>query len=151
VDVGDIVEDFVLADDEGRERSLGALLEDGPVVLFFYPAALSPGCTMEACHFRDLTAELRAAGGQPVGVSGDAVERQAEFSARHSLGYPLLSDEDGKVREMFGINRSFGLPRRMTFVIDTDRRVLAVVKSEIRMSVHADKALTALQQRARQG
>ncbi|GAA4257328.1 peroxiredoxin [Dactylosporangium darangshiense] len=149
MDVGDIVEDFVLADDEGVERSLSGLLEGGPVVLFFYPAALSPGCTMEACHFRDMAGELRAAGGQPVGISGDAIERQAEFSSKHSLGYPLLSDADGKVRATFGINRSFGLPRRMTFVIDTDRRVLAVVKSEIRMSVHADKALAALQQRAR--
>ena len=148
MDVGDIVEDFMLADEEGSERSLSGLLADGPVVLFFYPAALSPGCTMEACHFRDLAAELRAAGGQPVGVSGDAIERQAEFSARHSLGYPLLSDADGKVREAFGVNRSFGLPRRMTFVIDTDRRVIAVITAEIRMSVHADKALTALRQRA---
>lgn len=149
MDVGDVVEDFVLADDEGNERALSALLQDGPVVLFFYPAALSPGCTMEACHFRDLTAELRAAGGHPVGVSGDAIERQAEFSARHSLGYPLLCDADGHVRERFGVKGALGLPRRMTFVIDTDRRVLAVIRSEIRMSVHADKALTALQQRPR--
>lgn len=148
MEVGDIVEDFVLADEGGVERSLSGLLEGGPVVLFFYPAALSAGCTMEACHFRDMASELHAAGGQPVGISGDAVERQAKFSAKHSLGYPLLSDTDGKVREMFGVNRSFGLPRRMTFVIDTDRRVIAVVKSEIRMSVHADKALAALQQRA---
>ncbi|WP_344611340.1 peroxiredoxin [Dactylosporangium salmoneum] len=149
MDVGDVVEDFVLPDEQGTPRSLGELLADGPVVLFFYPAALTAGCTMEACHFRDIAAELRAAGGQPVGVSGDEIERQAEFAAKHSLGYPLLSDPEGTVREQFGVRRSIGLlpTRRVTFVIDTDRRVLAVVKSEIRMGVHADKALDALRKR----
>jgi peroxiredoxin Q/BCP len=149
VNVGDIVDDFELADEQGVRRSLSGLLADGPIVLFFYPAALTSGCTAEACHFRDLAAELRAVGAQPVGISHDAVERQAEFAARHSLGYPLLSDPDGKVRTHFGVTRSFGLSgtRRMTFVIDTDRRILEIIKSEVRMNVHADKALAALQAR----
>jgi thioredoxin-dependent peroxiredoxin len=149
MDIGELVEDFTLPDEEGTPRSLSGLLAGGPVVLFFYPAALSAGCTVEACHFRDVAAELRAAGGQPVGISGDEVERQAQFAAKHSLGYPLLSDTDGAVRTQFGVNRSFGLisTKRHTFVIDTDRTVLAVIKSEIRMGVHADRALEALQAR----
>ncbi|WP_432993679.1 peroxiredoxin [Dactylosporangium sp. CA-233914] len=149
MNVGDVVEDFTLPDEQGNPRSLSGLLADGPVVLFFYPAALSAGCTKEACHFRDIAAELRAAGGQPVGVSGDEVERQAQFAAMHSLGYPLLADPEGTVREQFGVKRGIGLipTRRHTFVIDTDRRVLAVVKSEIRMDAHADKALEALKAR----
>ncbi|WP_433220154.1 peroxiredoxin [Dactylosporangium sp. CS-047395] len=148
--VGDVVEDFELPDETGTPRKLSTLLEDGPVVLFFYPAALSAGCTREACHFRDTAEELRAAGGQPVGISGDEVERQAQFAARHSLGYPLLADPAGAVREQFGVKRSIGLipTKRATFVIDTDRRVLAVIKSEIRMDVHADKAIEALNARA---
>jgi len=150
MDVGDVVEDFDLADEQGVTRSLSGLLADGPVVLFFYPAALSRGCTVEACHFRDITSDLKAVGGQPVGISGDSVEKQAEFATRHSLGYPLLSDADGAVRELFGVKRgAFGLTptKRVTFVIDTDRRVLEVIKSEVRMDVHADRAIEALRKR----
>jgi peroxiredoxin Q/BCP len=150
MNVGDVVEDFELADDQGVPRSLTGLLADGPVVLFFYPAALSPGCTVEACHFRDITAELKAVGGQPVGISGDGVERQAEFATRHRLGYPLLSDADGAVRQQFGLKRGlFGITatQRVTFVIDTDRRVLDVIKSEVRMDAHADKAVEVLRRR----
>ncbi|WP_162467067.1 peroxiredoxin [Streptomyces cavernae] len=146
MEVGDVVEDFELPDETGRLRQLSGLLAEGPVVLFFYPAALSPGCTAEACHFRDLAAEFAAAGGRPVGISGDAVEKQQAFTQKHSLGYPLLSDPDGTIRERFGVKRGFSvLPtRRVTFVIGQDRKVLEVVRSEVKMSVHADRALAAL-------
>src|SRR5881394_3311224 len=105
MDVGELAEDFELPDERGVTRRLTALLRDGPVVLFFYPAALSLGCTAEACHFRDVTGEFRAFGGQPVGISGDSVDRQAAFVEKHSLGYPLLSDPEGTVRDMFGVLR----------------------------------------------
>ncbi|MEU0442601.1 MULTISPECIES: peroxiredoxin [unclassified Streptomyces] len=146
---GDRVEDFALPDETGTVRTLSEFLADGPVVLFFYPAALSPGCTAEACHFRDLAAEFAAVGARPVGISGDAVERQQEFAGRHGLGIPLLSDPDGKVRELFGVRRGFSLAptRRATFVIAEDRTVLEVVRSELRMNTHADRALAALRDR----
>ncbi|MGW0119953.1 peroxiredoxin [Streptomyces sp. NPDC003327] len=146
MNVGDHVEDFTLPDETGTPRSLSGLLADGPVVLFFYPAAMTPGCTAEACHFRDLAAEFRAAGALPVGISVDDVERQQEFAERHSLGYPLLSDADGAVRERFGVKRGFSLAptKRVTFVIGQDARVREVVRSELRMSAHADRALAAL-------
>lgn len=144
--VGDKVEDFALPDETGTTRSLADLLVEGPVVLFFYPAALTPGCTAEACHFRDLAAEFAAVGAHPVGISGDAVERQQEFADRHTLGIPLLSDADGTVRERFGVTRGFSLAptKRVTFVIGQDRTVLEVVRSELRMNTHADRALAAL-------
>ncbi|MFF8840143.1 peroxiredoxin [Streptomyces sp. NPDC015130] len=146
MNVGDLVEDFTLPDETGAPRSLSGLLDEGPVVLFFYPAAMTPGCTAEACHFRDLAAEFRAVGARPVGISTDGVERQLEFAERHSLGYPLLSDPDGAVRDRFGVKRGFSLAptKRITFVIGQDRRVREVVRSELRMSVHADRALAAL-------
>ncbi|MEU9860720.1 peroxiredoxin [Streptomyces sp. NPDC047971] len=149
MNVGDIVEDFTLPDETGTPRSLVELLADGPVVLFFYPAALTAGCTAEACHFRDLAGEFRAAGARPVGISSDVVERQQEFAERHSLGYPLLSDPEGTIRGRFGVARGFSLAptKRVTFVIDEDRRILEVVRSELRMSVHADRALAALKTR----
>ncbi|MFI7413848.1 peroxiredoxin [Streptomyces sp. NPDC049627] len=144
--VGDKVEDFSLPDETGATRSLTELLAEGPVVLFFYPAALTPGCTAEACHFRDLAAEFAAVGARPVGISGDAVERQQEFADRHTLGMPLLSDADGTVRDLFGVTRGFSLAptKRVTFVIGQDRTVLEVVRSELRMNTHADRALAAL-------
>ncbi|GAB2803491.1 peroxiredoxin [Streptomyces chlorus] len=143
---GDTVEDFALPDETGTVRRLSELLAEGPVVLFFYPAALTAGCTAQACHFRDLAAEYAAAGARPVGISGDAVERQAEFAGRHSLGMPLLSDADGAVRERFGVKRGISLAptKRVTFVIGQERTVLEVVRSELRMNVHADRALAAL-------
>ncbi|MFJ6567777.1 peroxiredoxin [Streptomyces sp. NPDC091292] len=146
MNVGEIVEDFTLPDETGTSRTLSELLKGGPVVLFFYPAAMTTGCTAEACHFRDLAGEFRAVGAQPVGISGDTVERQQEFAGHNSLGFPLLSDTDGTVRELFGVKRGFSLAptKRATFVIGTDRAVREVVRSELRMSVHADRALKAL-------
>ncbi|MFF6952607.1 peroxiredoxin [Streptomyces iakyrus] len=146
VEAGDTVEDFSLPDETGTVRTLTGLLAEGPVVLFFYPAALTPGCTAQACHFRDLAAEFAAVGARPVGISGDDVERQQEFAGRHGLGMPLLSDADGAVRERFGVKRGFSLAptKRTTFVIAQDRTVLDVVRSELRMNAHADRALTAL-------
>ncbi|MFE6622385.1 peroxiredoxin [Streptomyces sp. NPDC008086] len=143
---GDKVEDFALPDETGTTRSLTDLLAEGPVVLFFYPAALTPGCTAEACHFRDLAAEFAAVGARPVGISGDAVERQQEFADRHTLGMTLLSDADGTIRERFGVARGFSLAptKRVTFVIGQDRTVLEIVRSELRMNTHADRALAAL-------
>ncbi|MET9913250.1 peroxiredoxin [Streptomyces sp. NPDC006476] len=146
ITIGDKVDDFELPDETGTPRTLSALLAGGPVVLFFYPAALSAGCTAEACHFRDLAAEFAAVGAHPVGISGDTVERQQEFSGRHTLGMPLLSDADGTIRERFGVKRGFNLAptKRATFVIAQDRTVLDIIRSELRMNTHADRALAAL-------
>lgn len=146
LNVGDKVEDFTLPDETGAERSLTELLAEGPVVLFFYPAALSAGCTAEACHFRDLAAEFAAVGARPVGISGDSVDKQQEFAGKHTLGMPLLSDTDGTIRERFGVKRGFSLAptKRATFVIAEDRTILEVVSSELRMNTHADRALAAL-------
>lgn len=153
MDTGDTAPDFTLPDETGRERALGDLLENGPVVLFFYPMAMSAGCTVEACHFRDLAAELSELGAQAVGISTDDVAKQAEFASAHSLGYPLLSDADGEVAAAFGVKRKLAVAptKRKTFVIDTDRAVIGVVKSEVKMNAHADKALKVLRERKAAG
>ena len=147
---GDQVPDFELPDQTGTPRKLSELLAGGPVVLFFYPAAMTSGCTRESCHFRDLKAEFEAVGAQRVGISADTVEKQAQFADKHTFDYPLLSDPDRKVAEIFGVKRSISLlkVKRHTFVIDTDRTVLAVIKSEVNMNAHADKALEVLRARA---
>ena len=138
--------DFDLPDENGRSVRLYERLEDGPVVLFFYPAALTGGCTTEACSFRDLGAEFEMAGAQRLGISTDGVEKQKEFSAVNGFDYPLLSDESGDVARSFGVKRKFITPvKRATFVIDKDRTVRKVISSELNMTVHADQALAALQ------
>jgi peroxiredoxin Q/BCP len=145
---GDVVEDFELSDQNGTTRRLSDLLAAGPVVLFFYPKAMTTGCTKEACHFRDLASEFAAVGAQPVGISADRATRQAEFDSRHDLGFPLLSDPTRRVAASFGVTRPGPLfNRRATFVIGEDRRVLAVLRSELNMDVHADKALAVLRDR----
>ena len=102
---GDKAPDFTLYDHAGRARTLSALLSDGPVVLFFFPIASSPICTAQACHFRDLSSEFAAVGAQRVGISTDTVDRQAHFAQQRSFDYPLLSDADGVVSELFGVRR----------------------------------------------
>jgi thioredoxin-dependent peroxiredoxin len=173
---GEKAPDFTLYDHTGRPRTLSALLADGPVVLFFFPIASSPICTAQACHFRDLSDEFAKLGAQRVGISTDTVDKQAHFARQRSFDYPLLSDADGVVSELFGVRRGRlaslrrsvvareptrrgrhirrrGLlariwpVRRTTFVIDTDRAVLKVVSSEVRASVHADQALWFLKNR----
>jgi peroxiredoxin Q/BCP len=167
---GEKAPDFTLYDHTGQPRTLSALLSQGPVVLFFFPLASSPICTAQACHFRDLSDEFSRMGAQRVGISTDTVDRQAHFARQRSFDYPLLSDADDVVSELFGVRRgrltklhstvvaretarrrrhtrrrgllARLLPvRRTTFVIDTDRSILKVVSNEVRASVHADEAL----------
>lgn len=143
---GDQIADFELADQHGQPRRLSSLLADGPVVLFFYPAAMTSGCTAESCHFRDLAAEFAAAGAQRVGISTDPVDKQAQFAELNGFDYPLLSDSDGEVAKMFGVKRRFGpLPvKRRTFVIGADSRLIEEIGSEFDMRTHADTALRVL-------
>jgi peroxiredoxin Q/BCP len=151
MNTGDHVADFALADQTGAERRLSEFLASGPVVLFFYPAAMTYGCTKESCHFRDLGAEYDAVGAQRIGISADPVDKQLEFSDKHNFDYPLLSDVDRTVAEAFGVKRRSNLlkVKRSTFVIDTDSTLIAALHSEISMNSHADKALEILRARQR--
>ncbi|MGH3743301.1 MAG: peroxiredoxin [Mycobacteriales bacterium] len=147
--VGDTVPDFELPDQDGTPRRLSTMLADGPVVLFFYPAAMTTGCTKESCHFRDMKAEYEQAGAQRVGISTDPVDRQKLFSDTHRFDYPLLSDESGEVATTFGVKRSGLLAKaapvkRRTFVIGRDAKVAYVISSELKFDQHADEALRAL-------
>jgi peroxiredoxin Q/BCP len=137
--------DFELPDENGNPVRLSRALADGPVVLFFYPVALSGGCTKQACHFRDLATEFKEAGAQRFGISTDPVAKQKAFSEHNGFDYPLLSDESGEVARSLGVKRKYITPvKRATFVIDTDRTIRKVITSEMNMTVHADQALAAL-------
>lgn len=149
MDVGDTVPDLDLTLDDGRSVRLSELLADGPVVLFFYPKAFTPGCTAESCHFRDLQAEFDEVGAQRIGISRDDVDTQSRFRDEYDLDYPLAADPDGEIAKVFGAKRVGPLPsRRQTFVIGADRTLLATIGSETDMRVHADEALATLRKRA---
>ncbi len=144
---GEHVPDFELPAADGKTVRLFEELDQGPVVLFFYPKAMTPGCTAESCHFRDLGAEFDAAGAKRIGISADPVDRQQRFSARHGFDFPLLSDEDRSVARRYGVKRPGPLfNRRATFVIGGDGRLLAEISSELNMDKHADEALAVLRQ-----
>lgn len=149
---GQLAPDFSLPDQDGTPRSLTSLLANGPLVLFFYPAASTPVCTAEACHFRDLGSEFAAAGASRAGISTDTVEAQSTFATAQSFDYPLLADTEGKVAEQFGVKRGLlgklAPVKRSTFVIDTDRTVLKVISSELRANTHGDQALEFLRNRS---
>jgi thioredoxin-dependent peroxiredoxin len=149
MDAGDLAPDFTLPDDQGADRRLSDFLATGPVVLFFYPAAMTGGCTAESCHFRDLAAEFAEVGAHRVGISPDGVTKQRQFSEANGFDYPLLSDVEGEVAKQFGVWRKL-LPlhaKRATFVIGEDRRILEKIKSELNFTVHADQALKVLRER----
>ena len=143
---GDLAPDFTLPDQHGVDRTLSTLTATAPVVLFFFPAAMTKGCTAESCHFRDLAAEFAALGAQRIGISMDDVAKQAAFDTTHHLGFPLLADVGGRVARAYGVKRGLDVlrVRRTTFVIDRDRRVLDVITSELNMMAHADRALAVL-------
>ena len=145
---GDKAPDFKLPDETGAPRSLSEFLEKGPVVLYFYPAAMTPGCTAESCHFRDLAAEFEQVGAQRVGISADKVDKQQRFSEKYNFDFPLLSDTDKSVARAYGVRRGPGIipNKRTTFVIGTDGLIKEVIRSETNMSAHADRALEALRQ-----
>ena len=116
------------------------------VVLYFYPKDDTPGCTAEACSFRDHYEVLKAAGAEVVGVSSDDVHAHEAFGAKYQLPFVLLSDPGGQVRASYGVKRSLGLiDGRVTFVIDRRGIVRHAFSSQLRPKKHVDEALRILQ------
>lgn len=147
LDVGDTPEDFTLSDDRGNEVVWSGL-RGRPVVIFFYPKASTPGCTTEACAFRDLAAEFERRGVAVFGASGDSVKRQSNFRDKHELTMPLLSDPDHMILEPWGVwaeKKNYGRTYmgivRSTFVFDAQGTVRARW-ANLRVKGHADAVLT---------
>ncbi len=143
---GDIAPGFILSDQDGRQTALEDLLEQGPLVLFFYPRDDTPGCTRQACSFRDSYASLLSHGVTVAGVSRDSAEDHTAFIGKNELPYVLLSDPDGTVHKKYGCLSLFGmLSRRVTFLIDTQKRIQLRHEDNFRMSSHAEAVLNVLE------
>lgn len=126
---GDRAPDFTLPDTDGKPVTLSKLLEKGPVILAFYPKAMTPGCTKQNEAFRDRLGDVEARGAQVVGISTDPVAKQKEFKASSRIPYPLLSDPKGEVVAQYaGKMRLLGVANRANFVIGQDGKVSAVIE-----------------------
>jgi len=125
--------------------SLRDFIGNKPVVIFFYPKDDTPGCTKQACTFRDEYEGFRQLDAEVIGVSSDSVESHRNFATRHGLPFTLLSDEGGKVRKLYGAYNTFGLvPGRVTYVLDEDGMVRHIFSSQLGVEKHVEEALEAL-------
>ncbi len=134
---GDHAPEFTLPDQDGRDRSLTSLLGDGPLILYFYPADFTPGCTAEACTLRDLHTDIQRAGLRVVGISPQTPESHKRFRAKYTLPFTLLSDREKNVIKMYGVDGPLGFGvRRATFLIDQARTIQDAVLADFRIGRH---------------
>jgi thioredoxin-dependent peroxiredoxin len=146
VDAGSKAPNFTLPSQSGEMVSLEEFIGKKPVVLFFYPKDDTPGCTREACAFRDDYEEFGKLDAQVIGISSDSVESHRRFAKKHNLPFTLLSDEGRKVRRLYGVPNAFGLfPGRVTYVIDEEGVVRHSFSSQLGVEQHVEEALKALQ------
>jgi peroxiredoxin Q/BCP len=143
--VGDRAPDFRLPALRGGEVALSDFLGKKNVVLFFYPKDDTPGCTVEACTFRDSYEDFRDAGAEVIGISSDSIESHAAFAEHHHLPMQLLADKGGRVRAAYGVKPSLGLfDGRETFLIDKQGIVRHVFRSQLRVKQHVQESLAML-------
>jgi peroxiredoxin Q/BCP len=148
---GDLAPPIALRDAEGVERR-GDQLAGATLVLFFYPKDDTPGCTAEACAFRDGFADFQALGAQVWGVSGDNAASHQRFAARHQLPFPLLVDQGNQLRRAFGVPNTLGvLPGRVTYVIDGKGVIRHVFNNLLDGAAHRREALEAVRRIAAEG
>jgi peroxiredoxin Q/BCP len=143
---GDKIPEFSLPDQNGIMTDMKNFIGESNIVLFFYPKDDTPGCTKEACSFRDHYEDFADAGAEVFGISGQSVKSHKNFAEKHNLNYKLLSDEGNQVRKQFGVPSSFfGLmPGRVTYVADRTGKVVYVFNSQTNVKEHVDKALQVL-------
>lgn len=142
-EVGARAPDFSAPDQSGQPVSL-ASLRGSPVVLYFYPRDATPGCTAEACAFRDAWDRLEALGAKVVGVSSDDAASHAEFAEEHGLSFPLLADTDGAIADAYGVPSRFGFHARMTFIIDASGVIRRVFR-DVDPAVHVGEVSEVLE------
>ncbi|HEY0606374.1 MAG TPA: thioredoxin-dependent thiol peroxidase [Herpetosiphonaceae bacterium] len=149
LNIGDQAPDFTLKNDAGEDVSLSSL-RGKPVILYWYPRDDTPGCTVEACSFRDAYAEFQQAGAVVLGVSTDTTRSHQKFKTKFSLPFPLLSDPDHQVAEQYGVwglkkfmGREFEGINRITYLID-ENGIVKQVWPKVKPEGHADEILQAL-------
>ena len=152
MEINDLVEDFTLQNQDGEEVSLHQYASS-PVVLFFYPRADTPGCTIEACGFRDHFAKLKKAGVVVLGISRDTVKAQKKFAEKYDLNYPLLADSEMELIKRFDLLKNktmYGKPvtgvARTTYLIGPDRKLIHIFEN-VKPEGHAEEVLALLKKK----
>jgi thioredoxin-dependent peroxiredoxin len=136
---GTLAPEFDLQDQDGKRHTLKALLAGGPLILYFYPADFTPGCTKEACTFRDLQQELIRARLRVVGVSPQDLESHKRFAEKHGLNFPLLADPDKKAVKAYDVDGPLGFGvRRGTYLIGADGKIKDSVLADLRIGAHEE-------------
>ena len=135
--VGALAPDFTAQDQHGTTLTLGSLLERGRLILYFYPRDFTPGCTAQACSFRDASQGLSSLGANVVGVSADSADSHERFAGAHRVNYSLIADPERRIIKAYGaslplINHTL----RITYVIGTDRRILGAFHHELFVGKH---------------
>jgi thioredoxin-dependent peroxiredoxin len=149
IKAGERAPEFTLPDEKGNDRSLTELLSSGAIILYFYPADFTPGCTRQACSLRDLHADIQRAGLRVVGISPQSPESHTKFREKYQLPFDLLSDQQKTVIKMYGLNGPLGLGvRRASYLIDGSRRVRDAVLADFRVGRHMDFVRKAIMLRA---
>ena len=146
INVGSQIPAFTLKDQNGKIFDIDSVKGKKNLVIYFYPKDDSPGCTKEACSFRDQFEVFNEADALIIGISGQSVESHKKFADKYRLSYTLLSDEGNKVRKQFGVPTNFLglLPGRVTYVVDKTGKVIYLFNSQIQATKHVDEALTIL-------
>lgn len=145
--IGDIVPNFTAKDSHGEIFESKNVLGRKPLVIYFYPKDNTPGCTTEACSFRDQYEDFKDLGAEVIGISSDSVKSHHKFAKKLQLPFILLSDEDKRLRHLFGVrNNLFGLlPGRVTYVIDRNGVVILIFDS-VNAAKHIPKALETIKE-----
>jgi peroxiredoxin Q/BCP len=131
--------EFVLPDDRGGETTLSDLLQNGPLILYFYPADFTPGCTKEACSIRDIHNDIQSVGLQVAGISPQDIDSHKRFRDEHDLPFVLLSDPDKVAIRMYDVDGPFGVGvRRATFLINQDRTIQDAILADVMIGRHKE-------------
>ncbi|NOX85945.1 MAG: peroxiredoxin [Chlorobi bacterium] len=146
ITVGSRIPGFTLQDQNGKPFAIDSVLGKKNLVIYFYPKDDTPGCTKEACAFRDQFEDFTNADALVIGISSDDVESHSKFMEKYNLRFTLLSDPDGKLRKQFGVPSSFfGLmPGRVTYVVNKEGVVIHIFNSQMNSEKHTEEALKAL-------
>jgi len=148
VQIGDHAPDFTLPTQKtGESFHLSDMVGKSAIILFFYPKDGTPGCTAEACAFRDSYETFKDAGAEVIGISSDTEESHQEFASKHKLPFILLSDKNGAIRKMYGVPATLGLlPGRVTYIIDKEGVVRHIFSSQLNIDKHISEAVRVLQE-----
>jgi peroxiredoxin Q/BCP len=145
INVGDKAPDFTLSSQTGENVTLSSFFGKKNVVLYFYPKDESPGCTKQACTFRDSYEAFKELGAEVIGVSSQSVESHKSFATHHNLPFVLLSDEKDSVRKLYGVPSTLGvIPGRVTYIIDREGVVRHIFSSQFQPEKHIEEAINVL-------